>query len=327
MPNIKSATLITPNESELGTDPIDVIGLGLNAMDFITVVPHFPEPQKKTQISEIHLEPGGQVATALTTCARLGLTTRYLGSVGSDELGRMQLKSLRKDNIDMSGVRIVEGATSQMAIALIEEGVGERTLVWHRDPRLTFPANEISRTMIASARMLHLDGRDSKAALEAAQFARENQIPIMIDIDQIYDDLTLQLLGLVDYLIAAEQFAMKLTKQNSPDDAVRKLAEQFPQAVTGVTLGGAGAVFMIDDKPERSNAFKVDVLDTTGAGDVFHGAFIFGLLQGWKLQRIIRFAHATAAMKCRQYGARTGIPRLPDINTFLRTAPERTIER
>ena len=133
----------------------------------------------------------------------------------------MQLKSLRKDNIDMSGVRIVEGATSQMAIALIEEGVGERTLVWHRDPRLTFPANEISRTMIASARMLHLDGRDSKAALEAAQFARENQIPIMIDIDQIYDDLTLQLLGLVDYLIAAEQFAMKLTKQNSPDDAVR----------------------------------------------------------------------------------------------------------
>ena len=295
-------------------------------MDYITVVPHFPEPQKKTPISEVRLEPGGQVATALTACSRLGLTTRYIGSVGSDDLGRTQLESLRTEGVDVSGVRVVEGVTSQMAIALIEEGIGERTLIWHRDTRLTFPPDEVPRATIASARILHLDGRDSQAALRAARLAKEDRIRIVIDIDQIYDETTVELLSLVDYLIAAEDFAKELTRQDDPESMVRALSDRFAQAVTGITLGAGGAIFMIDGKPERSRAFEVDVRDTTGAGDVFHGAFIFGVLKDWELSKTIRFAHAVAAMKCREYGARTGIPRLPDIEVFLNTATERKIE-
>jgi sulfofructose kinase len=318
MPNNGNATPITPNDSGSGRPQVDVVGLGLNAMDYITLVPHFPEPQKKTPISAVRLEPGGQVATALTTCSRLGLTTRYIGSVGSDDLGRTQLESLRTEDIDVSGVRVIEGVTSQMAIALIEEGVGERTLIWHRDPRLTFPPDEVSRAVITSARILHLDGRDSHAALRAAQLAKQAQIPVVIDIDQIYDETTVQLLALVDYLIAAEEFTKELTGQDDPDAMIQALSKRFTQAVTGITLGAGGAIFMIDGTPERSKAFEVDVLDTTGAGDVFHGAFIYGVLKNWELRKTIRFAHAAAAMKCRQYGARTGIPRLPDIEAFLK---------
>ena len=325
MPNDGNATSITPNDSGSGTVRVDVVGLGLNAMDYITVVPHFPERQKKTPVSAVRLEPGGQVATALTTCSRLGLTTRYFGSVGSDDLGRAQLESLRFEDIDVTGVRIVEGVTSQMAIALIEEGVGERTLIWHRDPRLTFPPDEVSRAVIASSRILHLDGRDSRAALRAAQLAKEHDIRVVIDIDQIYDDTTVQLLALVDYLIAAEEFAIELTGYESLERVVQALSDRFPKAITGVTLGAGGAIFMIDGKPERSNAFEVDVRDTTGAGDVFHGAFIFGVLQDWGLRDTIRFAHATAAMKCTQFGARTGIPRLAEVEAFLDSASERSI--
>ncbi len=325
MPDRPNATRIPPAGRSSGSHPapVDVVGLGLNAMDYIAVVPHFPVPGRKTGIADIRLEPGGQVATALTVCARMGLRTRYIGSVGSDELGRIQIDSLKQEGIDTAHVRIVGRTASQLAFILIEEGIGERTILWHRDERLTFPPGELSRRTIGSGRLLHLDGRDSEAALRSAQWAREDGIPIVIDIDKVYDKTTTELLALVDYLIAAEEFASEFTGFESPEDAALALAERFPQAAAGITLGRAGAVFVLDGKTERSNAWNVEVRDTTGAGDVFHGAFIFGLLQGWDIRRTIRFAHATAAMKCRMLGARTGIPSLAEVEAFMKTGRER----
>jgi sugar/nucleoside kinase (ribokinase family) len=314
-----SASPIPPGER------FDVVGLGLNAMDYITRIPSFPVPGRKTPIHEIRLEPGGQVATALATCARLGLRTRYIGSVGSDELGRIQINSLQKEGIDVSGVRIVDGATTQLALSLIEDGVGERTILWHRDPMLIYPVERVSRDVIRSGRILHLDGRDSEAALQAARWAREDSIPVMIDIDKVYDETTPTLLAHVDDLIAAEEFALELTGCGNPDDAVVALAAGYPQARCGVTLGPNGAVFMIDGRVEHFPAFQVDVRDTTGAGDVFHGAFLVGILEQWDIRQTIRFAHAAAAIKCTALGARTGIPDRNQIEAFLESAVERTV--
>ncbi len=301
----------------------DVVGLGLNAMDYITVLPWFPKPQTKVPVQEVRLEPGGQVATALTTCCRLGLTGSYIGSVGSDPLGTIQVESLQQEGIDTSRVRIVEGATSQMAFVLVEDGVGERTILWHRDSKLLFPPSDLTPEAVTSGRILHLDGRDSGAALQAAQWAREAGIPVVIDIDQIYDSTTPDLLALVDYLIAAEDFALNLTGHSDEELAVKELSARFPQATTGITLGVRGSIFLDGGRILRSPAFDVAVRDTTGAGDVFHGAFIYGVLEGWVLGRIVRFASATAAMKCRELGARTGIPRLEEVESFLTTARER----
>src|SRR5438128_8800782 len=167
----------------------DVTGLGLNAMDTICVVPCFPEPTGKRRINQIRLEPGGQVATALITCTRLGLKTRYIGSVGNDHFGKVQLESLRAEGLELE-VREVKGASSQTAIILLEEGVGERTILWNRDPRLSYPAEQLRREHITNSRLLHLDGCDSAAALRAARWAREARIPVVIDIDELYDDLT-----------------------------------------------------------------------------------------------------------------------------------------
>ena len=314
------------NQPSATTIPrFDVVGLGLNAMDYITVLGQFPKPYTKIPIQEVRLEPGGQVATALVTCCRLGLTGSYIGSVGSDHLGTIQLESLRQEGMDTSFVRTVDGATSQMAFILVEEGVGERTILWHRDARLIFPPTALTPEMVRAGRILHLDGRDSAAALQAARWADEAGIPIVIDIDQIYDATTPELLTLVDYLIAAEDFAMDLTGHDDEELAVRELAARFPRALTGITLGARGAIFLLDGHISRSSAFAVTVRDTTGAGDVFHGGFIYGVLQGWDLGRTVRFAHATAAMKCAHYGARRGIPRLEEIEDFLKTARERTM--
>lgn len=310
----------TPN----ATPRIDVVGLGLNAMDYITIVPEFPAPESKVAISEVRLEPGGQVATALVTCRRLGLDVRYIGSVGSDDLGRAQLASLEAEGIPTDHVRVVSGATTQMAIAIIQEGVGERTILWHRDPRLIYPAGELRAEVITDARLLHLDGRDSEAALRAARIARSAGIPVMVDIDKRYDETTERLLETVDYLIAAEEFALGFTASGNARDAVLGLAKRFPRARVGVTLGARGAIFVGKGGLVESPAFDVPVRDTTGAGDVFHGAFIFGVLEGWNLETTTRFAHAAAAMKCREPGARTGIPRLGEIQRFLETAARRS---
>jgi sugar/nucleoside kinase (ribokinase family) len=306
-----------------GPVEVDVVGLGLNAMDFVAFVSEFPRPDSKVEIRELSLEPGGQVATALVTCRRLGLRVRYLGSVGSDDLGRAQLESLRREGIATDHVRIVEGATTQTAIAIVPEGTGERTILWHRDSRLTFPPESVGRAALEGARLLHLDGRDSRAALAAARMAEESGIPVMVDIDKRYDETTEELLGRVDYLIAAGSFALEITGCRDEVEAAMALSERFPRALSGITLGAGGAVFVDEGRPVRSPAFEVEVRDTTGAGDVFHGAFIFGVLSGWDLHRTIRFAHATAAMKCRAPGARRGIPALREVQEFLETARER----
>jgi sugar/nucleoside kinase (ribokinase family) len=255
---------------------------------------------------EVRVEPGGQVATAMTTCARLGLRARYIGSVGSDNWGKAQLASLQQENLELY-VAEVEGAASQVAVILLEEGIGERTILWRRDPALQFPVGELRQEWITSSRILHLDGCDSAAALQAARWAREAEIPVVIDIDEFYNESTHELLHLVDYLIASSDFAQD----------PQELADRYGCRVVGITRGIEGSVFLAHGKRIESPAFKVPVADTTGAGDVFHGGFIYGLLQNWNLEDVIRFAHAVAAMKCMKIGARRGIPTLSEVQEFL----------
>jgi sulfofructose kinase len=276
-------------------------------MDTICVVSRFPQPNTKISLREIRTEPGGQVATALATCTRLGLRARYIGSIGSDNWGKAQLASLAAEGLELC-VNEVEGASSQVAIILLEEGVRERAILWHRDPKLSYPVEQLRRESIVNARILHLDGCDTAAALQAAWWAHDAGIPVVIDIDELYDESTHELLRLVDYLIAGSDFA------GDP----RELRDRYGCRVVGMTRGAEGAIFVQGDHLMKSSAFRVPVADTTGAGDVFHGAFIYGLLQEWALEDIIRFSHAVAAMKCRHIGARRGIPTLSEVQEFLR---------
>jgi sulfofructose kinase len=269
-------------------------------------VPRFPQPNTKTHLTAVRTEPGGQVATALTTCTRFGLTARYIGSVGTDHWGKAQMDSLRQESLELH-IREVEGATSQIAIIVLEDGIGERTILWRRDPALQYPVQELRREWIVDAKMLHLDGCDTAASLQAARWAKEAGIPIVIDIDEIYDESTHELLGLVDYLIASSDFAQD----------PRELAERYGCGVVGITRGAEGASFVAEGKMIHSSGFEVPVADTTGAGDVFHGAFIYGVLQNWPLEKAIRFANAAAALKCTQFGARRGIPTLQQVRELI----------
>jgi sulfofructose kinase len=290
-------------------------------MDTICSVRRFPSPNSKTAIESVRVEPGGQVATALAACRSFGLSARYIGSVGDDGTGRAQLESLRRSGLDIEHVRVAAGAATQFAVILLEQGVGERTILWHHDPRLNYPVSELPRDLILSGRVLHLDGCDSAAALQAARWARAAGVPVVIDIDELYDESTEELLRHVDYLIAAADFVAQLmpgVADNNAEEAAREIAARYGCPVVGITLGDRGAIFSENGRPLRAPGFAIDVADTTGAGDVFHGAFIYGMLQRWPLADIARFANAAAALKCTRIGARRGIPSLDEVLRFIR---------
>ena len=296
--------------------PFDVVGLGLNAVDDLCVVPHFPEFNTKVKMLSLERQGGGQVATAMVALARWGLRVRYIGKVGGDELGRFSLESIRSQGVDVSCVTVEPGTRNQYAFILIDARNGERTIIWDRDPRLMYRPGELSREAVCSGRVLHLDGHDVGATLQALRWALEEGIPSVIDLDKV-EEGTEEMVREVDYLISSSRFPCRLTGISDPERALMALG-RMTTGFVAMTLGADGCLALTPDGPLHCPGFQVRAVDTTGAGDVFHAGFIFGLLQGWELLRILEFANCVAAMKCTRLGGRPGIPLLSQALDFLR---------
>jgi sugar/nucleoside kinase (ribokinase family) len=285
---------------------LDVVGIGLNAMDIVAQVNRFPSPGGKVRIESLNQQAGGQTATALVTCQRLGLRARYIGRVGDDEGGRLQLASLRREGLDLRYVRLVPGATTQLGFIVVEGASGERTVFWHRDPRLAVSPSDLKGDYLGSARVLHLDGCDVAACLRAARHARRVGAQVVADLDTVYPEVE-RLLPYIDYLIAASDFPPAITGVEDPFKSLDILAREYKTQAVGMTLGRDGALVFCGRRYYYSPGFIVEAVDTTGAGDVFHGGFIYGLVRGWEMERRLDFANAMAALNCTALGARGGI--------------------
>ena len=290
----------------MGRSKVDVVGLGLNATDTVMTVSKFPALGGKERVVSSEMQPGGQVATALVTCRRLGLEVRYIGKVGDDAGGRLQLASLRREGLDLSDTQVIRGVPNQYGYIVVDQATGERTIFWDRDARLTVLPREIKPTAITSARLLHLDGCDVEAALAAARMARRAKIPVLADLDTVYKKVE-QLFPHIDYLIASTHFLPAVTGQADPFEVLESMASEFGVGTPGMTLGRDGALVYHAGRFIYSPGFVVETVDTTGAGDVFHGAFAYALLAGWEMPRVLDFANAMAALNCTALGARGGI--------------------
>jgi sulfofructose kinase len=285
---------------------VDVVGLGLNATDIVLTVREVPPLGGKERIVSIDHQAGGQVATALVTCRRLGLQTCYIGKVGDDEAGRLQFASLRREKVDTRHTRIVRDTPNQVGYIIVDQKTGERTVYWDRHPRLTLRPGEVSADAIRGVRALHIDGCDVEAALKAARIARRAGIPVVADFDTVYRQVE-RLFPFVDHLIASSNFLPALTGEDDPFRVLAFMAKEYRPAAAGMTLGRDGALVHSQGKFVYSPGFVVETVDTTGAGDVFHGAYIYGLLAGWEMGRILDFSNAMAALNCTALGARGGI--------------------
>lgn len=293
----------------------DVVGLGLNAVDHLCVVPHFPKFDSKLKMLDFRRQGGGQAATAMVACQRLGLRTRYLGKVGDDDLGRYSQKSLEDEGIDVAGVIVVPGARNQFAFILIDQRTGERTIIWDRDQRLVIRPEEVPREIICSAKVLLVDGHDAAASVQAAQFAKEEGMIVVMDAERISKE-TDELVSLVDILIGERHFPERFTGIPELKEALAEIARRGPRVV-GVTLGEEGACAFYDGAFYCSPAYEVCCRDTTGAGDVFHAAFIRALFEDWDLARCLDFSNAVAALKCRDLGGRAGLPSFDEVLEFM----------
>jgi len=285
---------------------VDVVGLGLNATDTVMMVREFPPLGGKERVLSLSRQAGGQIATALVACQRLGLRARYIGKVGDDEAGRFQIQSLRDEGIEVRYTRVSRGATNQFGLIIVDQATGERTVFWDRDERLAMTPQELKPEAISTARILHLDGCDAAACAQAAKWARKAGIPVVADLDTVYKKVE-QLFPLIDYLIASANFLPAVTGHNDPFRVLENMAHEYKIHAPGMTLGRDGALVYSEGRFYYSPGFVVETVDTTGAGDIFHGAFAYGLLQGWAIERILDFSNAMAGLNCTQVGARGGI--------------------
>ncbi len=296
---------------------VDVVGVGLNATDTIICLPHFPVLDSKVELLSHEVLPGGQVASAMVACQRWGLRTRYIGKVGDDDAGRLQAACFAREGVE-AHLLVVPGAPSQIAYILVDEPSGERTIIWKRDSALTIQPAEIKREWITDARALHVDGHDTAAATQAARFARETGIPVTADIDNLYPGVE-ALLENVDYLMASREFPGRLTGEPDLRRSLPAIRRKYGCAVAGATLGRGGALAWDGQEFVYCPGYRVRVVDTTGAGDIFHGAFVYALLQAWPLERILEFSCAAAALNSTALGARGGIGTVAEIEALRRT--------
>jgi len=292
---------------------LDVIGYGESSIDEVWVVPTRPEWDSKSRATRRERLGGGQVATAMVACARLGLRAGYCGVVGDDDSGREVLAGLAAEGVDVTAARALAGGVTRTALILVDERNGERTIIEHNPARVSRLPHAIPPQM-TEARILHLDATDPPRASEAARQARAAGVVVSLDVDQPVPGLD-ELLPLIDICIASRGLPEQLTGESDLERALRKLAGRTPGLV-GCTLGPDGAALLDEGHLLRSPAFAIDPIDTTACGDTFRGALLVALAEGQKLADALRFANAAAGLKTRDLGRR-GCPRRAAVDALL----------
>ena len=308
------------------TPAFDVLGIGLNATDTLLLVEEFPQYAGKVPFTRELLSPGGQVATAIVACARLGLRAKYIGSIGDDLRGQIQRDSLAGTHVDTADLIVRAGCPNQTAYIIIDQRTGERTVLWQRDPGLRIAPSEIQAQHVTSARLLHIDGYDIEAAAYAASIARAQRVPVSLDVDTVYPGFE-SVLEHVDYLVAGSGWPAKWTGEQDPFAALTTLRQEYGLRIAAMTVGDRGALALDDRGWTYSPAFEVQCADTTGAGDVFHGAFCYAMLAAMPMQAALDFSNAAAALNCTAIGARGHIPTLAEVNALLIAASSGQVRR
>lgn len=295
---------------------VDVVGVGLNATDTLIPLPHYPALGSKVEFHSANVLPGGQVASAMVACQQWGLRTRYVGKVGDDPAAKIHRAEFDRLGVEAHLIT-APGCASQQAFILVDDA-GERTVLWKRDHRLTLRPEEFQREWIVDSRALHVDGHDTAAAVVAAGWAREAGIPVIADLDELYPGIE-ALLPNLDYLITSRDIPGRLVGEHDLRKSLPALRSRYGCRLTAATLGQEGVLAWDGAQFQYAPAFCVETADTTGAGDIFHAGFIYGLLQGWPLSRQLDFACAAAALNCTGIGARGGIQTVESIEKLIAT--------
>ena len=297
----------------------DVVGFGTNAVDYLIRVPEYPAYNSKLELTDYSMAAGGEIASTMFGLQKLGLKTAYAGRFGGDQTGELGRRSLAKAGVDMTYVETILDAKTQIAFILIDDKSGERTVIWQRDKKLAYAAPDAPIEAAVRGRVLHITPHDTQACIRMARTAKENGVIVSIDVDNVFDGIE-ELLSLVDVCIASAELPEKLLGITDKKAALTEIAARFGCAVTGLTLGASGSIFLCQNSFIETPGFDVPggCVDTTGAGDAFRTGFLYGMLTGETVEKSALTANAVAALKCRDHGARSALPDKKALNMLLK---------
>jgi len=296
------------------TATADFIGIGQNALDTLIELPRFPAPDSEVEFLSACPLPGGQVITAVIACQRWGLKTRYIGKVGDDAAGELHLAELVRAGVETHLI-VVPNCASQSSFILVNRPTGERTILYQRDDRLGLLPQDLRPDWIVGSRLLHVDGHNAVAGAVAAGWARQAGALVMADLDHIYPGIE-GLLPLLDYAVTSSSFVLRWTGAPGLPRALKALGARYGHRTVCATLGRGGALAWDGARLWYAPAYRVEVVDTTGAGDIFHAAFAYGVLQSWPVDRLLAFSCAAAALNCTALGARGGTKTIAEIESL-----------
>ena len=292
---------------------MSVLGIGDCTLDHFGIVERFLDPGLKVEMSKFSVQGGGAAATAIVVLGRWGVDTAFIGKVGDDLRGQQIEMTLGEEGVDASGLIHEDDAVSQFSFITLENSTGKRQLMYTNGTVSPIEPDEVSTSQLDGAELLLVDGLQPEAQHKLMAEADDRGIPIILDASDM-DPSREKLVERADYLLASERFASRFTGVGELDSICDSLLDAGPHTVA-VTLGDEGVVGTDrqTDGLVRSKPYQVEVNDTTGAGDVFAGAFTFGVLEGWPLEKTVRFANTTAALSCTGIGARGAIPTLDEV--------------
>lgn len=295
----------------------DVIGLGMATIDILTTVSHLPKSNEVFAAEDIRVQGGGPVATALVTASILGARTAYLGTIAPDDWGKSIVEEFDRYQVNMRYVQKTDDGDSPAAVILIEKNSGNRAILYKKSNLPELEPDNLTVDLISQTSILHLDGVHLEAAIRAATIARENNVLVSFDggAGERWPGLE-ELLPLVQILVVARQFAANITGLDNPAQAGPELLKFGANEVV-ITDGENGCWYWDQTRTLFQPAYQVNVVDTTGAGDTFHGAYLYGHLQKWAPQQRLAFASAVAALKCTKIGGRSGIPDRHQTKEFM----------
>ena len=294
----------------------DVTGLGENSLDLVFTVDQFPVAGGKLEVLDVGSRPGGQVATTVLGCAKLGLRTAYLGVVGEDPAAEEALAPLREAGVRLDDVVHRSGAATRTATVLVRASDGERSVLVRRDPRLNAQSGEFSADTISRSRLLHVDVTDPDWALWAMEQAERAGVPVMLDLDQVVPGVE-RILERAQFPVVSDPFARAFGGEDELEVGLERIGALQGCRLAVATCGAGGSIALWKGQRIRVGAFPVEVTDSTGAGDAFRAGLIRGLLQGASVESMLRSAHAVAALSCQAMGAQAGLPDRAALHDFL----------
>lgn len=294
----------------------EVIGIGGAFFDTLVATDGYPREDTKFQCSSAKNQCGGPCATALVAMSKMGISAAYMGTLGDDLSGDFIRGKLQHYGVDISHVRKVPGTTSSSFIMCNTRNVS-RTCICSMGTAQAPEREDLHEETIKKARYLHLDGSHLEAAVEAARIARQYGVLVSLDAGTVFEGIE-RLLPLADILIPAEEFALKITGAAEATEAAEILQRKYKPQILIITQGILGGFLWKEHQEFRYPAFPVEAVDSNGAGDVFHGAFLAAQLRGMDVMEAAKFASAASALKCTRVGAQEGSPGFEEVQVFLK---------